>query len=104
MINGLGLKATISAKDFEKEMHGVGYPFRLYELPSFEYREYGSYVPFLLTDEAIKNDYGWINYAKENGYENSKYYKQIEAQIAMRRSLRTWVNDDMVLVHYVWEK
>ena len=103
-MTGLYLAAAIETKDFEKEMNGLGYPYKCCELPFFEYKEYGDFIPFLLTDEAIKNDYGWINYAKENGYENSKYYKQIEAQIAMRRSLRTWVNDDMVLVHYVWEE
>lgn len=100
MINGLGLKATISAKDFEKEMHGVGYPFRVYELPSFEYREYGSYVPFLLTDEAIAIDYKNSNYCSEKG--DLKRASMCRAQADMRRDFRTWVNDDMVLVYYAW--
>jgi hypothetical protein len=100
MMNGLGLKAVISAKDFEKEMHGVGYPFRLYELPSFEYREYGSYVPFLLTDEAIATDYRNASYFGEEG--DLEKASMCRAQADMRRDFRTWVNDDMVLVYYAW--
>lgn len=100
MINGLGLKATISAKDFEKEMHGIGYPFKVYELPSFEYREYGSYVPFLLTDEVIAADHRNANYFSEKG--NLERASMCRAQADMRRDFRTWVNDDMVLVYYTW--
>lgn len=99
-MTGLYLAAAIETKDFEKEMNGLGYPYKCYELPFFEYKEYGNFIPFLLTDKAIENDYDCFNYAKENEYDD-KYISQIEAQIAMRRNLRTWVNDDMVLVHYI---
>jgi hypothetical protein len=102
-MTGLYLAAAIETKDFEKEMNGLGYPYKCCELPFFEYKEFGNFIPFLLTDEAIKNDYDWINYVKENEDEyDDKYIPQIEAQIEMRRSLRTWINDDIVLVHYTW--
>lgn len=104
MKDKLYLKAVIETKDFDKEMAGLGYPLRCYQLPCFEYEEYGAYVPFYLTDKAIQDDYDVIAYEKENGYYMDEYINAIEAQIAMRRDLRTWVNDDAVLVRYVWEE
>lgn len=104
MKDKLYLKAVIKSKDFEKEMAGLGYPLHCYHLPCFEFEEYGTYVPFYITDEAIKNDYEAIEYAKENDFFYDGYGKEIEAQIAMRKNLRTWVNDDAVLVHYVSEE
>jgi hypothetical protein len=101
MMNGLGLKATISAKDFEKEMHGIGYPFKVYELPSFEYREYGSYVPFLLTNEAIATDYRNASYYGEEG--DLERASMCRAQADMRRDFRTWVDDVEVLVYYAFD-
>lgn len=104
MKNKLYLKAVIESKDFDKEMVGLGYPLHCYQLPCFEYEEYGAYVPFSLTDETIKEDYDTIAYEKKFGYYFDEHITAIEAQIAMRRDLRTWVNDDVVLIHYVWEE
>lgn len=96
------LKAVIESKDFEKEMADLGYPLHCYNLPRFEYEEYGAYVSFSLTDEAIKNDCDIITYEKEGGCYSDEYINAIEAQIAMRRNLRTWINDNTILIHYVW--
>ena len=103
MINGLGLKAVISYEDFEKEMHGLGYPYKVYHLPAFEYREYGSYVPFLLTDEAIKSDYNSIEYEKCDRDIDEERMMMYEAQAALRRDFRTWVSDDTVLVYFAFD-
>lgn len=101
MINGLGLKAAISYKDFEKELHGLGYPFKVYELPAFEYREYGSYVPFFLTDEAIASDHRNASYFNEDG--DLERASMCRAQSDLRRDFRTWVNDDAVLVYFAFD-
>ncbi len=102
-MNGLYLKAVVNTKDFEKEMAGLGYPLRCYELPCLEYEEYGVYVPFLLTDKAVESDYESLRWAKENDYDE-EYLTSVEAQIAMRRNLRAWVKDDEVLIHFTWDK
>lgn len=101
-MNGLYLKAAIETKDFEKEMAGLGYPFKCHELPCLEYSEYGAYVPFLLTDKAIKEDYEAANYEKEVGCCNEEYIIKYHAQADMRKNLRTWVNDDAILIHFTW--
>lgn len=102
MKDKLYLKAVVEAKDFDKEMEKLGYPLCCYYLPCFKHEDYGAYVSFSLTDEAIKNDYDIIAYEKETGYYTDEFINAIEAQIAMRKDLRTWVNDDEVLVHYNW--
>ena len=101
MINGLRLKAAISYEDFEKEMHGLGYPFKVYELPTFEYREYGSYVPFLLTDEAIAADHRNVSYYNEDG--DLERASMCRAQADLRRDFRTWVSDKEVLVYFAFD-
>ena len=101
MINGLGLKAAISYEDFEKEMHGLGYPYKVYYLPAFEYREYGSYVPFPLTDKAIKADYEAAKYYEKEG--DPERASMCRAQADLRKDFRTWVNDDAVLVYFAFD-
>lgn len=102
MEDKLYLKAVIEFKDFEKRMADLGYPNHYFNLPCFKYEDYGAYVPFFLTDEAIKNDYDTIAYEKKTGYYTDEFIDAIEAQIAMRKDLRNWVSDDIVLVHYNW--
>ena len=101
----LKLKAAIEAVDFEKEMRGLGYPFKVYELPCLEYCEYGTYVSFPLTEKAIRNDYEAIRFEREGENDcREEYIRMLYAQADMRKDLRTWVNDEDVLIHFVWQK